>query len=419
MKLNDEQKRMLGGNYGTGFQEAMSMLVKYGNAFEAEHFIKLDSGHIFATDPLEFVSWILEGVDEIRSISSVHAAYPPDTKWYRTMGIPAELGERDSKIHEKRSELLVKAGFLPVFTCTPYLFGNMLRNDDVFSWPGTSGVIIGNSLFGGRGNRDASPAAMCSAITGFTPEMLLHKPENRRAEILIKLEDLKLERFSEADFGALGYYIGSIAGTKNVAVDGPFSKGLAFENYKYLLSPMPVSGAVSLCHIIGITPEAPNIEAVIKSGNPIEKVKVGKKEVKEAYEKLYTAKTNQVDIVLFGCPHCTIAEIKKIVQLIEGKRVKESVRLWVSTCQALYDLAKRIGYVDIIETAGGQMFTDLCLMNIPFHELELEAKVTATNSARAAHYHYRGGVAGGNGVEVHYGSTEKCITAAITGKWGG
>ncbi|MFC1858582.1 aconitase X [Thermodesulfobacteriota bacterium] len=419
MKLTDEQKKMLDGTYGPGFQKAMDMLVKYGNAFDAEQFIKLDSGHIFATDPLEFVSQILEGVDEIRAVASIHAAYPAETKWYRTMGIPAERGEHESKIHEKRVELMMNAGFLPVFTCAPYLTGNILRKDTIFSWPGSSGIIIGNSLFGGRGNRDASPTSLCCAITGFTPDMLLYKPENRQAEMLIQLEGLELESFSEADFGALGYYIGSIAGTKNVAVVGPFSKGIAFENYKYFLSPMPVSGAVSLCHIVGVTPEAPTLESVVKPGKSVEKVKVGVKEVKEAYEKLYTAETNQVDAVLFGCPHCTISEIKKIVQLLDGNKVTENVRLWVSTCQAIYDLAKKMGYMDVIENSGGQMLTDICIMNIPFRELETGVKTTATNSARAAHYHARGGVAGGTGVEVLYGSTEECINAAITGKWGG
>jgi len=419
MKLTDEQKKMLDGVYGRGFQKAMSMLVKYGNAFGAEHFIRLDSGHIFATDPLEFVSHILEDVDEIRSVSTIHAAYPAETKWYRTMGIPAERGEHESKIHEKRVELLIKAGFLPVFTCAPYLTGNVLRKDAIFSWPGSSGIIIGNSLFGGRGNRDASPAALCSAITGFTPDMLLYKPANRRAEILVQLEGLDLDSFNEADFGALGYYIGSIAGTKNVAVIGPFSKGMAFENYKYFLSPMPVSGAVSLCHIVGITPEAPTLESLITQRKEIEKVKVGKTEVRNAYEKLHTAETNQVDAVLFGCPHCTISEIKKIVQLLAGTRVKEGVRLWVSTCQAIYDLSMKMGYKDIIERSGGRMFTDICIMNIPFHDLAPDVKTTATNSARAAHYHARGGVAGGLGVEVFYGSAEECIKAAVTGKWGG
>jgi predicted aconitase len=419
MKLTDEQKKMLDGAYGPGFQKAMSMLVKYGNAFEAEHFIKLDSGHIFATDPLEFVSEILEGVDEIRAVASVHAAYPAETKWYRKMGISAERGEHESNIHEKRVALLMNAGFLPVFTCAPYLTGNILRKDAIFSWPGSSGIIIGNSLFGGRGNRDASPTALCTAITGFTPDMLLYKPENRKAEMLIQIEGLELENFNEADFGALGYYIGSVAGTKNIAVTGPFSKGIAFENYKYFLSPMPVSGAVSLCHIVGITPEAPTLESVLKHSDSIEKVTVGMKEVKEAYEKLHTSETNQVDAVLFGCPHCTISEIKKIVQLIDGNKVNAGVRLWVSTCQAIYDLARKMGYKDIIESSGGQMFTDICIMNIPFLELENVVKTTATNSARAAHYHARGGVAGGKGVDVLYGSTEKCINAAITGKWKG
>jgi predicted aconitase len=318
--------------------------------------------------------------------------------------------------------LLKKAGVFLMLSCAPYLVGNTPRKNAIFSWPGSSGIIIANSIFGARGNRDASAAALCSAITGLTPEMLLHKPENRYAELVVYLEDLNLAGLTEVDFGALGYYIGSIAGSKNVALVGNFPSHLPFEKLKYLLSPMPVSGAVSLCHIIGVTPEAPTLEVVLKKGKAKQTTVVGQKELEMGYQLLNTAGTDQVDAVCLGCPHSNISEIKKIAQLIGGKRVREGVRLWVSTADAVYSIAKRMGYVDVIESAKGKVFTDICVMNIPclqFPHLKLNVKSSATNSARCARYQAQGGIWGGKGLNVFYGSTEQCITAAITGRWGG
>jgi predicted aconitase len=419
LKLTDEQKKMMcNEGYSPGVRKAMTMLVEYGNVFDAERLIRVDSVHTFASEPIEFLSQMVEGLDEVKAFSTLHAVLPAGTKWASAMGICQQVAVKEAQLHEERVNLLKKIGFLHTFTCAPYLVGNMLKMGMTFSWPGSAGIMIGNSLFGARGNRDASVAALLSAITGFTPEMLLHKQENRYAELVVRLKEIDIENFSAADFGALGYYIGAIAGSRNVAVVG-IPSGVQFEKLKYFLSPMPVSGAVSLCHIVGVTPEAPTLEAALGNGKPEETISVSKKEVREGYERLITTKTDQVDAVCLGCPHCTISEIKRIARLLEGRKVKEGVRLWVATAEAIYILAKRMGYVETIEKAGGLVLTDICIMGVPFHALEIGVKTSATDSARAAHYQARGGSAGGIGVNVIYGSTEQCIIAAITGKWGG
>lgn len=419
MKLDDMQQRMLGGEYGDGMQRAMNMLVKYGRTFDAERLVPLDSVHIFATDPLEFVAEMLSEVESLMSLATVHACYPAESQWAEDMGIPKDMALSEGGIHARRVDLLMKAGFLPTFTCAPYLSGNLLWRNAVFSWPGTSGIIIGNSIFGARGNREASPAAFCSAITGYTPEMLYHLPEKRRAELVVQLENVDWSSFSEADYGALGYAVGLVAGTCNVALSGEFPRTVAFENLKYLLSPMPVSGAVSICHIVGLTPEAPTLEAVLDENRPVETLSMGVRDIDHAYQKLNTAKSDTVDMVLLGCPHCTIAEFKTICSLLGGKKVHPNVRFWVATGDAVYVIAKRFGFVDHIEKAGGRVFTDVCIMNMPFPRMEPSVGVSATNSARAAHYHARGGLSGSSAVQVVYGSTEKCVAAAIAGKWEG
>jgi len=396
----------------------MGMLVEYGNAFGARRMIKVDSVHTFNSDPIDFLNQMLAGVNEVRAFSSLHSVYAPATKWAKAMGIRPDVAEGEAKLQETRVKIFQKVGFLQTYTCVPYLAGNMLRKGMIYSWPGSSGIIIGNSLFGAMANRDAGPAALSSAVTGLTPEMLLTRPEGRHAGLVVRIEGLDMANLSAADYGALGYYIGAVAESRNVAVVG-IPPGTLFEKLKYFLSPFPVSGAVSLCHIVGVTPEAPTLRAALGDGRPEETIRVGKKEMEEGYRRLHTARTDRVDTVCFGCPHCTISEIKRIAQLLEGKKVKEGVRLWVTTAEAIYALAKRMGYVDTIEKAGGLVVTDMCIMGFPFPLMEVPAKTSATDSARAAHYQARGGTAGGVGVEVLYGSTEQCVAAAIKGKWGG
>jgi predicted aconitase len=178
------------------------------------------------------------------------------------------------------------------------------------------------------------------------------------------------------------------------------------------MSPQPVSGAVTICHVIGVTPEAPTVEDALGHGQPEETIKIGKKEFTESWESLHTARTDDVEAVVFGCPHLGIIELGEIADLLEGKKIADGVRLFLSTADMIYSLAKRVGYADTIEKAGGTIVTDICVQGFPYQEMKSPVKTAATNSARAASYQAR------RGIGIQYGSTEDCIKAAITGKWG-
>ena len=64
LKLTDEQQRMYQGEYGPGIQKAMTILVKYGNAYDAERMIRVDSTHTPPAFHHEFLTEILAGVSE-------------------------------------------------------------------------------------------------------------------------------------------------------------------------------------------------------------------------------------------------------------------------------------------------------------------------------------------------------------------
>jgi hypothetical protein len=73
-----------------------------------------------------------------------------------------------------------------------------------------------------------------------------------------------------------------------------------------------------------------------------------------------------------------------------------------------------MGYVEIIERAGGLVLADLCVApGAPFHLVQ-GVKTVAINSARGAYF-----IPGACNVDVIFGDTKDCVQAAIDGKWRG
>ena len=97
---------------------------------------------------------------------------------------------------------------------------------------------------------------------------------------------------------------------------------------------------------------------------------------------------------------------------MENRKVHEGVTLWVMTSRNIRNLAYLDGDVQIIEGAGGRIYC-ACTTASSIKKY-YGFRVMATDSAKNAY------IAQGTpriGVDVLYGSTEKCIEAAIAGRW--
>lgn len=420
MELTREEQKMLAGEYGPGVQKCMNLLQRYGDIFGAEKMVAVTSAHISFDLPTEFIKEMSEGVDKIRTFGSIQPYFLP-RYWREKFGVVVEEKiaggtiSNDEAECEERAALLQKLGFLPTWTCAPYLVGVPHRPGDILIWTGSSGEVVANSFFGARATREGAVTAFAAAITGKTPYMGLLKKENRYAEILIKVkEDLDVGNFTEADYGALGYYIGEVASTRNVAIEG-LSSDITIELGRMLVSPLPVSGACTMCHIIGVTPEAATIKEAFGGKKPTETLVVGKREIREVYEKLTNASSSRVDMVVFGCPHLSIVELRELVRLLESRTITQNVRLVIGISQPVYALAREAGYTDTIERAGG-MFVNSCVSALnPFMFMKKGAsKTAATNSTRAAHYMLR---TSSGETKTFYGDMKQCVQASITGQW--
>jgi len=413
MFLTDEEKRILDGKYGRGPQRSIELLVKLGDSFDAERLSTITYAHIsYDFCPKDFWDMFTEDLISTPHRVTTHPSYSPE-KW-KEWGL--SLADNWEKEHNEKLKRYLELGWLRTETCAEYLLGIFPRKGDIVPMAGSCMQVANNSLFGARVDRMGILVSLAAAVCGRTPLMGLLIPENRFAHYIVDVRDLDISDWTIAHYHCLGYYIGDqVPGFKPIAVEG-LPPHIPFDFARALVISMPSSGAVTLAHIVGTTPEAPTLEAALGNRKNQQVIKVGKREMQETWERLNVWDDDSVEHVTFGCPHATIDEIGRIASLIQGKTLKTSMLIGVSA--AVEALARQQGWATIIEKAGGHFLPACPSIANPFTRADIagdrQAKSAATNSARSAHY-----IASVCGVNVFFGTEEECIDAAITGKWKG
>src|SRR5699024_5319476 len=128
------------------------------------------------------------------------------------------------------------------------------------------------------------------------------------------------------------------------------------EGLRNLGAQLNTSGAYGMYHIVGVTPEAPDLETAFGGKEPKRKV-VLTNEDKEAIIKEISVEGNRkIDFVMFGCPHFTLKEVQYSAEKLEGKKLKKE--MWILVSSHVKEMAVRMGLDEIISKAGGFVMPD-------------------------------------------------------------
>jgi hypothetical protein len=405
MNLTLEEKGMLDGKYGNVMQKCMELLVAIGDSYDAERMIPISSAHLVSANPVTagkggsiFIKEMAEKGGKFLVTTTTNPASVEPWLW-RKMGFGEEIYEE----HVSLSKAIASMGGLLSNTCTPYLLGHFPRKGEHVAWGESSAVLYLNAVLGARTNREGGPSALAAAITGRTPEYGYHLKENRYGELKF-INSVHLE--CDTDYMTLGYFIGKIAQDRVPIVTG-IPSSISQDEIKCLGTPFAVTGGISHYHVVGATPEAETEEAA--SGNKRISVsntfEFGRKELKDTEESLCAIGPEKVDLVILGCPHASITQLKKYAELLSGRIVKNSIEIWIQTMSSTKKYAKDIGIGDIIESTGAKLITNTCPGAMP-RNFFINRGVTgvATDSPKMVYY-----VTTTKGVPCYYGSLAKFI----------
>jgi predicted aconitase len=166
-------------------------------------------------------------------------------------------------------------------------------------------------------------------------------------------------------------------------------------------------------HIVGITPEAPTVEAAFGARKPTEILRYGTQERRRTYDNLNSkAKDKDVDYVMLGCPHYSLEQIQNACALLDGKKVSSNTQLWVFTSRAVKAVADAQGLSKRLRDAGAVLVTDTC--SSIAQAVPPGTKVAALDSAKQTHY-----LPAIMNIQAWFGTTQDCINAAVSGRWNG
>jgi predicted aconitase len=421
MRLTDNEKEMLQGARGWALQKCMKILSAVGECYNSERLIPVTSVHIagnYAVMKNEGIEWLEELAEHGIRVSVYTTKHPEmfDFEDSQELNVPESYQQAQKRI----DEVIRSLGIVPTYSCHHFLVGNVPRFGEHIAWSASASAVYANSVIGARSNQDGDHVALAAAITGVIPEWGMHLTENRRAQVIVDSQGLNFEQFTSADYQAMGWHIGKIVQDR-VPVFTNLPTNLPLQHIRAILYTFPITafaatGAVKVVHMVGITPEAASLEAAFGGHvQPLDVISVNQRDIDIAYETISTTSNEKMDLVIFGCPQCSIQEIIEIAAILKDRKVHPDIELWICTSNCVKTLAKRMGLFEVIKKAGGRVVADIGAADGPHLYLkERGVRLVATNSARAS-YHMHGLF----GLQTLFGSTDQCIKAAISGKWEG
>ena len=400
MKLTSEQQDMLDGKYSEGAAYAMKIQVAIGECFDARRMVPITRAHVALSNQqadLWFCEKLVNAGARCRVTPTVNPGFCYDFFTKKNM-----VDEEFADLMQRTHNAYKKIGAELTYNCTPYIDTNVPMFGEITAYSESSATPFVNSVWGARSNREGANSALCAAITGFVPEYGLLLDENRKGNILVRVEaDIK----DDYDYHILGM-LGKKIGEGIPVFTGLPRQTITREALRNLGAELNTSGAYGMSHIIGLTPEAPDMDTAFGGKAPEKEVVLTDQDMEEILHEISLEGNRPIDFVMFGCPHFTLEEVRHIAGKIEGKKIKKE--MWILTSSLVKEMAERMGLDQTISEAGGCIVPDTCPDQPCWRHLK--GKVGVTESPKCAYYPQR------RGIHFVIRDLDECIEAALTGE---
>lgn len=411
MRLSAEERGFLEGEAGPARAWAMQQIVEVARFFDAGDLVPVSQVHLMAdTEALGEAG--IAFLEKLASLPDAHRrVHVPtmtdprgaDLASYRRI----KQDERFIALERRAIAALRAMAVLMTDTCINYQTIMPPTPGEHLAFGDTGSTIYANSVLGARTNFEGGPAGLAAALTGRVPRYGFHLDECRRGR-----SRFVVERPADwAEWGALGGLIGR---RMRSYFEVPVIEGMAgpvtSDELKHLGAALASFGSTPMFHMIGVTPEAPDLAAVFDAPPP-EPVLLDRAAM-QALMASYGAGDDSLDVVVFAAPQLSLLELDRLGGLLDGRHVAEGVTLLAATSPELKAAADRMGITARIEAAGGVLLAGVCFYQMHARELG-EAngwRRLMTSSAKLAN------IIGGYGYEPVLATMEACVASAAAGR---
>jgi predicted aconitase len=405
VELTESDRSYLRGERGEAAALAMRIVVEMAGVSGAERLIDVASAHVdgclyHGIAGLEFAERLVAGgarvaVPTTLNVGALDLLHPGR---YR--------GDAETAANARRQmDAYVAMGCRPTWTCAPYQLPGRPAFGQHVAWAESNAIVFCNSVLGARTDRYGDFIDISASLTGRVPLAGLHRDEARRAGLVVTLEGIS-ERLlaSDALYPVLGHVLGREAGSEVAAIVG-LPADTSEDRMKAVGAAAACSGSVALVHAVGVTPEAPTLEAAT-GGGEVRELRVTTARLRASRDELSTDAPERLGAVSVGTPHASLAELERLTGLLGTDEV--AVPLYVNVGRGVLAEAVGRGLVPRLESLGVRVVSDTCTYISPVMD-EVNGAVM-TDSAKWAWY-----APANLGVDVIIGGLEECVRSAVAG----
>ncbi len=410
MRLTAEEEAIRAGGRGEPARRALEMQLAVGAFFGAERMVPVTSAHLTG-DPESMGEAGLAFVEDLVGqgarfvVPTTTNSCNVDFDLYRTFGQPEEVAQQERHLRE----LITAMGGVLLTSCANYQALEPPRFGEHLAWGDTGTVIYANAVCGARSNFEGGPASYAAALTGRVPAYGMHLDACRRGTHLIEVHD---QPRCVSDWGALGVFVGrQLTNYWLVPVFSGIDAVPDSDGLKHLGATLASYGSLAMFHIAGVTPEAPTLEDAFGGRPPRGTIVVASGDLERTYRSFAPEKA-EVDLVVFGTPHLSIAEVRHLARRLDGKKVSARTMLLLTTSGHVKAIADREGATRAIEAAGGRIVVGVCYYIMTPREMARRhgLRTIVTDSAKLAN------IIAAYGYNPIFRPTGQCVDAAVTGR---
>ncbi len=396
---------MPSGREGEAAAFAMRLLASFALSVDARRLLDIEAAHVdgclyLGRASLDFVERLLAGKGHVRvptplDVGSLDLLHP---ERFRGDDATRENARRLMEAH-------VELGCEASLTCAPHQTHHRPRFGAQVAWGESNAIVFANSVIGARTERYGDFIDLCCAITGRAPEFGWRLDALRRAETLVEIASTPSRWPAEPTAIAVGHVVGRLGGGVPAIVGLP--DATLEDDLKALGAAAASSGAVGLFHAVGLTPEAPTLDAAFHGNRPRRVVHFGADDLVAAVRSLSTLPDGApLGAVTLGTPYFSLAEFTRLMPLIAGSPARATV--WINTNRATLAALETRGWARELSDFGARLVVDTCTYVTP--PMGADVRAAMTNSGKCAYY-----APGNLGVEIAFGTLAECIASARAG----
>jgi predicted aconitase len=410
MELTPEEQGMLAGDHGEAVKKAIEYQIEVGKFWGAKRFVPVTNVHMMG-DIEVMGDGGLEWLQATAKLGGRCVVGTTTNARCIDFAQCKRIGQDEGEAVKEKALIatLQRMNVVTTDTCINYQTVYQPHLGEHVAWGDTGTVIYANSVFGARSNFESGPAALAAGISGRTPAYGFHLDEHRKGtftvELKAKLDDL-------ADWGAVGKLVGE-SHQNYYAVPVFHGQGRApgADELKHLGAALASYGSMGMFHMVGVTPEAPGVEAALAGNTPTDRMVIGDAEIEAVYRG-YKLGDGDARLVVFSGPQQSIFEMKLLAELFDGRKVADGGSVFVTTNNQILSQSRQLGYAQKLEAAGVTILEGVCfyiLQNLSPMRIANKWTNMVSNSAKIVN------IIGAHRFNTILRRTRNCVEIACSG----